>query len=47
MVLACGIYASNGFLLAPEGQYLNATLIEKLLNHNRIQPIEQTLTVYC
>jgi response regulator RpfG family c-di-GMP phosphodiesterase len=47
MVLARGIYAPNGLLLAPEGQHLSVTLIEKLLNHNRIQPIEQTLTVYC
>ena len=47
MVLACGIYTANGFLLAPEGQHLSAILIEKLLNHNQIQPIDQTLTVYC
>ena len=47
MVLARGIHASNGVLLAPEGQQLNATFIEKLLNHHRIQPITQSLTVYC
>jgi response regulator RpfG family c-di-GMP phosphodiesterase len=47
MVLARGIYTSNGLLLIPEGQYLNATFIEKILNHNRIQPINQSLVVYC
>ena len=47
MVLARGIYTANGLLLMPEGQHLNATYIEKLLNHNRIQPISQSLIVYC
>jgi response regulator RpfG family c-di-GMP phosphodiesterase len=47
MVLARGIYTANGLLLVPEGQQLNATYIEKLLNHNRIQPITQSLVVYC
>lgn len=47
MELARGIYTVNGFLLIPEGQRLNATFIEKLLNHNRIQPITQSLMVYC
>lgn len=47
MVLARGIYTANGVLLAPEGQQLNATYIEKLLNHNRVQPITQSLVVYC
>lgn len=47
MVLAQGIYTSNGLLLVPEGQQLNATFIEKLLNHNRVQPITQSLVVYC
>ena len=46
MVLARGIYTANGLLLAPEGQQLNVTYIEKLLNHNRIQPITQSLVVY-
>ena len=46
MVLARGVYTANGLLLAPEGQQLNATYIEKLLNHNRIQPITQSLMVY-
>jgi hypothetical protein len=26
---------------------LNATFIEKVLNHNRIQPITEALVVYC
>ena len=47
MVLARGIYTGNGLLLVPEGQQLNATYIEKLLNHNRVQPITQSLIVYC
>jgi response regulator RpfG family c-di-GMP phosphodiesterase len=47
MVLARGIHTANGLLLVPEGQQLNATYIEKLLNHNRVQPITQSLVVYC
>ena len=47
MVLARGIYTPNGLLLAPEGQQLNPIYIEKLLNHDRIQPINQSLVVYC
>ncbi len=47
MVLAKGIHTYNGLLLVPEGQQLNATFIEKVLNHNRIQPITQALVVYC
>jgi hypothetical protein len=47
MVLAREIYAPSGLLLAPEGQQLSFTYIEKLLNHDRIQPIDQSLVVYC
>lgn len=47
MVLAKGIYTSNGLLLIPEGQQLSAPFIDKLLNHNRINPINQSLVVYC
>jgi response regulator RpfG family c-di-GMP phosphodiesterase len=47
MVLARGIYTFNGLLLVPEGRELNTTSIEKVLNHNRIQPIVQSLVVYC
>jgi response regulator RpfG family c-di-GMP phosphodiesterase len=47
MVLAKGIYTYNGLLLVPEGRELNATYIEKVLNHNRLQPIVQSLVVYC
>lgn len=46
MVLAKGIYTYNGLLLVPEGRQLNATYIEKVLNHNRIQPIVQSIVVY-
>jgi response regulator RpfG family c-di-GMP phosphodiesterase len=47
MVLSRGIYTPSGLLLVPEGQLLNATYIEKVLNYNRVQPLVQTLTVYC
>lgn len=46
MVLAKGIYTANGLLLIPEGQPLSALAIDKVLNHNRIQPISQSLVVY-
>jgi hypothetical protein len=47
MVLAQGIYTINGMLLIPDGQRLTAPYIDKLHNHNRINPISQTLLVYC
>ncbi len=47
MILAKGIYTANGLLLIPDGQRLTDTYIEKLLNHNRITPITQSLLVYC
>jgi response regulator RpfG family c-di-GMP phosphodiesterase len=47
MVLAKGIYTSNGQLLVPEGQQLSSPFIEKLLNHHKINPINQLLVVYC
>jgi response regulator RpfG family c-di-GMP phosphodiesterase len=47
MVLAEGIYSENGMLLIPDGQRLTATYIDKLLNYNRINPIAQSLLVYC
>ncbi|HEX3857846.1 MAG TPA: HD domain-containing phosphohydrolase [Verrucomicrobiae bacterium] len=47
MVLAKGIHTYNGLLLVSEGQQLNATFIEKVLNHNRIKPITEALVVYC
>ena len=47
MVLAQGIYSENGMLLIPDGQRLTATYIAKLLNYNRINPISQSLLVYC
>jgi response regulator RpfG family c-di-GMP phosphodiesterase len=47
MVLAEGIYSENGMLLIPDGQRLTATYIAKLLNYNRINPISQSLLVYC
>ncbi len=47
MILAEGIYSENGMLLIPDGQRLTATYIDKLLNYNRINPISQSLLVYC
>jgi len=47
MVLAQGIYSENGVLLIPDGQRLTSTYIDKLLNYNRINPIAQSLLVYC
>jgi response regulator RpfG family c-di-GMP phosphodiesterase len=47
MVLAEGIYSENGMLLIPDGQRLTAAYIEKLFNYNRINPIAQSLLVYC
>lgn len=47
MVLARGIYTPSGILLIPEGQQLNGPSIDKLLNHNQINPISQSLVVYC
>lgn len=47
MVVAKGIYTANGLLLIPEGQQLNEVSIDKIKNHNRVNPIAQTLLVYC
>ena len=47
MVLAKGVYTPNGLLLIPEGQILNEPYIDKLRNHNRVNPIKQSLLVYC
>jgi len=47
MVLAQGIYTATGILLIPDGQRLTPTYIDKVLNHNRINPISQSLLVYC
>jgi response regulator RpfG family c-di-GMP phosphodiesterase len=47
MVLAQGIYTATGLLLIPDGQKLTPAYIDKLHNHNRINPISQSLLVYC
>jgi len=47
MVLAEGIYSETGILLIPDGQRLTATYIDKLVNYDRINPISQSLLVYC
>ena len=47
MVLAKGIYTANGLLLIPEGQVLNEPYIDRLRSHNRVNPIRQSLLVFC
>lgn len=47
MVLARGIYTANGMLLIPEGQKLSDIFISKLLSHHQVNPIKNTLLVYC
>lgn len=46
MVLAQGIYTSSGLLLVSEDQALSDTYIEKLRNHDKINPITHSLIVY-
>ena len=46
MVLARGIYTSNGMLLIPDGQRLTSTFIDKINNHHRVTPLSQSLLVY-
>lgn len=46
MILAKGVYTANGMLLIPEGQTLSETYIDKLRNHNRVNPINQSLLVF-
>ena len=47
MTLARAVYAANGLLLIPEGQSLSRLYIDKLVSHHRVNPIKQTLQVYC
>ncbi|MBI1842893.1 MAG: response regulator [Verrucomicrobia bacterium] len=47
MTLAQGVHASNGLLLIPEGQTLSRLYIDKLFSHHRVNPIKQSLLVYC
>jgi hypothetical protein len=46
MVLAEGIYASSGLLLVSEGQALSEPYIDKLRNHDRVNPLAHSLIVY-
>ena len=46
MVLASGVYTSNGMLLIADGQRLTNIFIDKLNNHHRVTPISQSLLVY-
>jgi response regulator RpfG family c-di-GMP phosphodiesterase len=46
MIVAQGIYNASGLLLVSDGQRLTETSIDKLNNHNRINPISHALVVY-
>jgi response regulator RpfG family c-di-GMP phosphodiesterase len=47
MILARGIYSHNGVLLVPQGQRLTETYIKKLVTHDHLHPLTQSLLVYC
>ena len=47
MTLASGVYGANGLLLIPEGLQLSRVYIDKLFSHHRVNPIKQSLLVYC
>ncbi|MBI3876444.1 MAG: response regulator [Verrucomicrobia bacterium] len=47
MVLAKGVYTANGLLIMPDGQKLTNPFIGILHNHNAVNPISQSLLVYC
>ncbi len=47
MTLARPVYGANGLLLIPEGQNLSRLYIDKLFSHHRVNPIKQSLLVYC
>lgn len=46
MILAGGIYNSNGVLLVPEDQELSLPLIARLRAHNVMTPIHQSILVF-
>jgi len=46
MVLARGVYARNGVVIAPHGQQLTAAFIEKINRHHRLKPLAQAVLVY-
>lgn len=47
MVLANGIYTSNGVLIIRAGEALSEPHINKLRNHNQVNDLTQSLLVYC
>jgi len=46
MVLAQGIYTASGTLLVSEGQALSEPYIEKLRDHDKVDPLDTSLIVY-
>jgi len=46
MILANGLYSPHGLLLVGEGQSLSPAMINKIRDHNLIDPISQRLLVY-
>lgn len=46
MILAEGIYSASGLLLMSQGQKLSEPYIDKLRNHDRVNPINHSLIVF-
>lgn len=46
MVLAKGIFSPTGLLLIPEGHLLTEKMVDKIRDHNMVDPINQCLLIY-
>ena len=46
MTLAQGIHSPSGLLLLPEDSMLNQRNLQKISEHNEVDPIEERLFVY-
>ena len=46
MVLAKGIFSPTGLLLIPEGHVLTEKMVDKIRDHNMVDPINQCLLIY-
>jgi response regulator RpfG family c-di-GMP phosphodiesterase len=46
MTLAKGIYSPTGLLLIPEGHILTALTVQKIIEHNIVDPISQRILVF-
>lgn len=47
MVVARGLYSRDGRVLATEGQLINAGFIQQMLRGQTLEPIAESLLVYC